>query len=124
MFAHQNVCQAHDGYKKYVDDHQRPITFNKGDYVFLKVPKQSKSLKIRPIPKLLPQFCGPFKILKRVGKVAYKLDLPSTSKVHPIFHVIRLRKEQFNQDNVMDKGVLVDFLKPCSQPHEPERVLD
>ena len=72
----------------------------------------------------MPQFCGPFKILKRISKVTYKLDFPSTSKIHLIFHVSNLRKRNFNEDNVVDEGILVEFTKPLSQPHEPEKILD
>ena len=50
------------------------------------------SLETRPVAKFSPRYCGPFTILKRVGQVAYKLELPEHSKVHPVFHVSRLRK--------------------------------
>ena len=75
---------------------KRLVIFEKGKHVILCVPKQSKSLKNGLTPKILPQFCGPFKILKRVGKVAYKLDLPSTSTIHLAFHVNCLRKQLYN----------------------------
>ena len=42
-------------------------------------------------PKLLPRYIGPFKILKKIGEVAYQLDLPSVLKIHNVFHVSRLR---------------------------------
>ena len=71
-----------------------------------------------------PRFCGPFKILKKVGNVAYKLELPETSRVHPVFHVSRLRKRLYNEDNVVDPGILVEYTEPPVQPHEPEKVLD
>ena len=62
--ARLNVRQAQDRFKKYADEHRRQVTFEKGEYVFLKVPEKSKSLKMGPTPKLSPGFCGPFKILK------------------------------------------------------------
>ena len=101
-----------------------PIIFTEGELVFLRVPETSKSLKIGPVPKLSPRFCGPFKILKRVGEVAYKLELPPTSKVHLVFHVSCLRKRLYNQDNVVDSGIMVEFMEPPIQPHEPEKFLE
>ena len=122
--ARQNVRQAQDRYKKYADTHRRPVTFEEGEQVFLRVPEHSQSLKTGPVPKLSPRFCGPFKILKKVGNVAYKLELPATSKVHPVFHVSRLRKRLYNADNVIDSGVLVEYTKPAILTHEPEKILD
>ena len=122
--ARHNVWQAHDCYKKYANAYQRPVTFYKGDYVFPWVSKHPKRLNIGPTPKLLTQFCGPLHLLKRIGKVAYKLDL-STSKVHLIFHVNCLRKWLYNEDDVVkDDVILVEFTKPPSQPHKPKKILD
>lgn len=42
--------------------------------------------------KLTFKFLGPFTIVQRVGQVSYKLDLPATSRVHPVFHVSQLKK--------------------------------
>ncbi|MCO5552746.1 hypothetical protein L7F22_006263 [Adiantum nelumboides] len=122
--ACQNIHQAQDRYKKYADEERRQVVFKEGDYVFLRVPEHSKSLKTGPTPKLLPRFCGPFKILKRVGSMAYKLKLASNSRVHPIFHVSRLRQRLLRKDNIIDQGVLVDFIEPPNLPHEHERILD
>ena len=89
-WACQNIRQAQDRYKKFSNEKRRPVVFEKDDLVFLRVPEHSKSLSTGPVPKLSPRYCGPFRIIQRVGNVAYKLDLPETSQVHPVFHVIRL----------------------------------
>ena len=88
------------------------------------MPDHLQTLQTGPVPKLFSQFCGPFTVLKKVGQVAYKLELPETSRVHPVFHVSRLRKRLYNEDNVVDLGILVEYTEPPMQPHEPERVLD
>ena len=81
-------------------------------------------MKTGPIPKLSPRFCGPFKILKRVGSLAYKLELLVNSHVHPVFHVSCLRQRLLREDNIVDQDVLVDFIEPPTLPHEPERIID
>ena len=117
--ARLHVRQAQDRYKHYADKHRRTVAFEVGDKVFLRVPENSTSLKTGPVPKLSPRFSGPFTILKKVGFVAYKLDLPPHSRVHPVFHVSQLRKRLGIDANVEDIGVLVDYIEPLVQPHEP-----
>ena len=76
-----------------MDKHRTEREFAVGDMVYLKlVPYQLQSLNPHSHHKLLPQFYGPFEVLQRVGKVAYKLNLPATTKIHPVFHVSCLKK--------------------------------
>lgn len=56
------------------------------------VPYQQMSLASQPFHKLQPRFYGPYEILAMIGLVAYKLKLPETSKLHPVFHVSCLKK--------------------------------
>ena len=95
-----------------------------GEKVFLKVPEHSVNLKTGPVARLSPRYCGPFTTLKRVGQVASKLELPEHLKVHPVFHVSRLREQLGQNDNIIDRGVLVDMIEPPSVPHELECILD
>jgi hypothetical protein len=61
--------------------------------VFLKLqPYVQSSLASRANQKLAYKFFDPFKILQHVGSVAYKLELPTTSSIHPVFHVSQLKK--------------------------------
>jgi hypothetical protein len=73
--------------KSYADNRRRPLEFEEGDYVYLKV----RRFKVKG--KLSPRFIGPFLIFRRVGEMAYQLELPvSISDVHNVFHVSQLKK--------------------------------
>lgn len=75
------------------DSNRRDVTFAVGDLVYLKVlPYRRKSLVVRLNEKLAPMFYGPFTVGQRIGQVAYKLVLPSTGYIHPVFHVYQLCK--------------------------------
>ncbi|KAI3827822.1 hypothetical protein L1987_01908 [Smallanthus sonchifolius] len=64
-----------------------------GDLVLLMVSPWKGVIRFGKKGKLSPRYVGPFKILERIGKVAYKLDLPpSLGNVHPTFHVSNLKK--------------------------------
>ncbi|KAF3623801.1 hypothetical protein FXO37_31675 [Capsicum annuum] len=69
-----------------------------GDFVFLKLqPYRQTSIVLRRNLKLSSKYYGPFKVIERVGQVAYKLDLPIDSKVHPVFHVLLLKRKVGNR---------------------------
>ena len=74
---------------KYHTDHEFAVV----DHVFLKLQSYLEA-SVAPHANHKPafKFYGPFTILERVGEVAYKLDLPPSSKVHPVFHVSLLKK--------------------------------
>ncbi|TQD79411.1 hypothetical protein C1H46_035018 [Malus baccata] len=80
--------------KQQADKHCSERSFEVGDMVFLRlVPYHHQSLTKHHFHKLQPRFYGPFKVLQKVGSVAYKIDLPATSKLHLIFHVSCLKKQ-------------------------------
>ena len=112
QLARQNIRQVQDHFKKFVDVKQRVVTFDKGDQVFLHVLEKLQSLSTGKVPKLLPRYYGPFTVLKRVGTVTYKLALPKGSQVHLVFHVSYLRKQLYDQDQVVDSCILVDYEEP------------
>ncbi|GJY95717.1 putative reverse transcriptase domain-containing protein [Tanacetum coccineum] len=85
--------EAQDRWKSYADNRRRPIEFNVLDFVMLKVLPWKGVLRFKNKGKLSPRFIGPFKILKRVGEVAYVLELPKEMKgIHNTFHVSYFKK--------------------------------
>ncbi|XP_052478526.1 uncharacterized protein LOC128034030 [Gossypium raimondii] len=63
-----------------------------GDFVFLKISPWKKVLRFCRKGKLSPKFIGPYRVLKRVGPVAYQLELPpKLDRIHDVFHVFILR---------------------------------
>ncbi|KAK5775706.1 hypothetical protein PVK06_043638 [Gossypium arboreum] len=67
---------ASDRHKSYVDLKRKKIEYSIGDMVFLKVSPWKKVLRFGRKGKLSPRFIGPYRILRRVGPVAYQLELP------------------------------------------------
>ena len=69
------------------------MTFEVGDYVYLKVSPIRGLRRLKVKGKLSPRYIGPFQILERKGEVAYQLELPERlSDVHDVFHVSQLKK--------------------------------
>ena len=91
--------------KSYADVQRRPLEFEVGDHVFLKVMPKRGVVRFDKRGKLLPRFVGPFEILERVGTVAYRLALPpSMSGVQEVFHVSMLRNYTPDPGHVVDCG--------------------
>lgn len=88
-----HLAHAKERMKRQADKHRSERQFNVGDLVFVKLqPYVHTTLAHRANQKLAFKFFGPFKVLARVGMMAYTLELPPTSAVHPMFHVSQLKK--------------------------------
>ncbi|GJX26611.1 putative reverse transcriptase domain-containing protein [Tanacetum coccineum] len=89
----QRIQTARDRQKSYADLKRKPMEFQVGDKVMLKVSPWKGVVRFGKRGKLNPRYVGPFKVLKKVGTVAYKLELPQElSRVHNTFHVSNLKK--------------------------------
>ncbi|KAL5540174.1 hypothetical protein UlMin_045925 [Ulmus minor] len=110
--------------KSYADKRRRPLEFNEGDHVFLKIAPMKGVMRFGRKGKLSPRFIGPFEILKRVGKVAYQLALPpSLSAVHNVFHVSMLKKYVSDPSHVLQEAP-VEIDEKLSYEERPVRILD
>nr|GEX81407.1 putative reverse transcriptase domain, ribonuclease H-like domain, aspartic peptidase domain protein [Tanacetum cinerariifolium] len=89
----QIIQAARDRQKSYADVRCKPLEFQVGDRVMLKVSPWKGVVRFGKWGKLNPRYIGPFKVLAKVGTVAYKLKLPEQlSKVHSMFHMSNLKK--------------------------------
>jgi hypothetical protein len=115
------ATQSHQ--KSYADKRRRPLEFQAGDYVYLKVtPIKKKQIEIKK--KLAARFVGPYKIIEKKGLVAYKLQLPEAiGSFFLIFHVSQLKKCLcVPEERIEPQGIRIkSYLEYREQP---VRVLD
>ncbi|GJW87008.1 putative reverse transcriptase domain-containing protein [Tanacetum coccineum] len=89
----KRIQAARDRQKSYADRRRKPLEFEVGDKVMLKVSPWKGVIRFGKRGKLNPRYIGPFKILAKVGTLAYRLEIPEQlSRVHSTFHVSNLKK--------------------------------
>jgi hypothetical protein len=89
----ENLRVTQSRQKSYADHRRRELSFEVGDFVYLKVSPMRGLHHFKVQGKLASRFIGPFKILENRGEVAYQLELSSQlSDVHDVFHVSELKK--------------------------------
>ena len=88
--AKENIEKAQARQVRYVDEHRRDLSFNVDDRVLLST-ENLRSGVIVGAPKLLPKFIGPYRIKRVISRNAYELELPSTMRIHPVFHIHLLK---------------------------------
>jgi hypothetical protein len=89
----ENLKVAKLRQESYANKRHRPLQFEAGDHVYLKVSPMKGMKRFGVARKLSPRYIGSFPILEKCGNVAYKLELPpSLAGVHDIFHISQLKK--------------------------------
>jgi hypothetical protein len=89
----ESLKVAQSRQKSYADKRRRCLSFEVGDFVYLKVSPMRGTRRFKVKGKLAPRYVGPFKIVDRRGEIPYKLELPpQLSDVHDVFHVSQLKK--------------------------------
>jgi hypothetical protein len=93
--AKDTLREAQERQVKYANEHRRFLTFKEGDQVLLSMKNTNMPIdRNRPTKKLTPRFAGPYTVTQVISSTAYKLDLPSNMKIHPVFHVSLLKPYQ------------------------------
>jgi hypothetical protein len=119
-----NLTMAHNRMKQQVEQHCSERSFEVGDWVFLRLqPYKQMSLKqAKKDNKLSPKNYGPYKVLQKICTMAYILELPASSRVHPIFHVSCLNKVIGNKIPV--QTILQELGEEGKIILEPEAITD
>ena len=107
----EHLARAQNRMKLVADSKRQDYQFSVGDKVLLKLqPYTQSTIANRPYPKLAYKYFGPYTMLERVGSVAYRLQLPEGSLIHPVFHISQLKPYTEDYTPVFDTlPVLTDL---------------
>lgn len=119
----QQLKKAQDRTKTQADRHHTDRSFKAGNDVLLKLqPFIQTSVARRPFQKVAFRYYGPYTIQEKVGAVAYRLDLPETSKIHPVVHVSLLKLAVGATVQVNAELPPPDYV--LQAPHSPNQVME
>ena len=121
----EKMRAAQSRYKSYADQHRKDREFDIEDHVLLKVSPVRGVVRFgQKRGKLSPRYIGPFEILERIGKVAYRLALPpKMSGVHNIFHISMSKKCAHNPQHEIDFND-IEVNDNATYNEGPARILD
>jgi hypothetical protein len=123
-----NLKAAQSRQKSYFDERKRPLAFNVGDLVYLKVSPTKGVQRFGVKGKLAPRYIGPYNIIEKCGPVAYRVQLPDKlSAIHNVFHVSQLKKcvkppyQAIEQEDIYVEPDLSYVVRPVQVLDEKER---
>ncbi|XP_025702644.1 uncharacterized protein [Arachis hypogaea] len=99
----KRILMVQSRQKRYVDQRRKPLEFQAGEHVFLRVTPTTRIRRAIKTKKLNPRFIEPFEILRRFGPVAYQVALPPhLSNLHDVFHMSQLCKYTSDAAHVLE----------------------
>jgi hypothetical protein len=119
-----NLKIAQSRQKSYADRRRKPLQFQIGDFVYLRVSPTKGVQRFGIKGKLAPRYIGPFKILEICGPLAYKLLLPSQmAAIHDVFHVSQLKKCIKIPTEIVETQA-IEIEPDLSYTEQPIKILD
>jgi hypothetical protein len=123
--AKDSLREAQENQMKYANQHRRHLTFKIGDKVLLSAQYINNPVdRNRPTRKLTPRYLGPYTISAVISTTAYKLDLPTTLRIHPVFHISKLKLYNETEDFLRAIPPPPVILSDNSEEYEVEQILD
>ncbi|XP_073269195.1 uncharacterized protein [Primulina huaijiensis] len=120
----QRMKTAQSRQTSYANVRRRPLEFNVGEKVFVKIAPLKGVMRFGKKGKSSPRYIGPFEILDRIGERAYRLAFPlDLHRVHNVFHVSMLWKYLSNPSHVLQHEAL-DLLPNLSYEEVPVQIID
>ncbi|XP_071921800.1 uncharacterized protein [Coffea arabica] len=120
----QRLQTAQSRQKSYANHPRKDLEFEIRDKVFLRITPLKGKIKAGKGKKLQPRYIGPFNILQRIGKVAYRLELPaSLSRIHDVFHVSLLKKYHPDPTHILPSED-IELDESLTYEERPIRILD